>query len=306
MKIGVTFPQTEIGSRPEAIRDFARGIEAMGFEYVSIYEHVLGADITNRPGWTGHYSAKDMFHEPFVLMGYLASVTKRLEFMTGVLVLSQRQTALVAKQAAEVDVLSGGRLSLGIGVGWNAVEFEALGEDFHTRGQKCEEQIAVLRALWTQPSVTFKGRWHTINAAGLNPMPVQRPIPIWIGGAAEVVMRRVGRLADGWLPMRMDPRQSKTKAVLDHVRAYAKAAPHPLRLRRRSLSSRAGEGGRRTLGIEGRIGLNEESAVEWAERTRAWQALGVSHLRINSLDAGFTTAAQHLDALARYLKAIGR
>ncbi|HET9000994.1 MAG TPA: LLM class F420-dependent oxidoreductase [bacterium] len=180
MRVGVIFPQTEIGADPRVVADFARAAEETGYQYLVAYDHVLGV-VPRAEGWIG-YTHRDMFHEPFVLFGYLAAITHRLELVSGILVLPQRQTAVVAKQAAEVDLLSGGRLRLGVGVGWNEAEFEAVGEDFRTRGARIEEQVAVLRALWTQDVVTFHGRWHRIVQAGINPLPVQRPIPIWMGG----------------------------------------------------------------------------------------------------------------------------
>src|SRR6266550_7850766 len=179
MQIGVTFPQTEIGADPIVIRDYAQTVEGLGYSHLVAFDHVLGADPTHRPGWQG-YTYRQMFHEPFVLFGYLAALT-HLELVPAVIILPQRQTALVAKQAAEIDILTGGRLRLGVGLGWNFVEFEALGEDFRNRGRRAEEQIEVLRRLWTEPVVDFDGRWHRIPAAGINPLPVQRPIPIWIG-----------------------------------------------------------------------------------------------------------------------------
>src|SRR5947199_252247 len=178
MRVGVVFPQTEIGPDPIVVRDFVQAVEQMGFAHLAIYDHVLGADTSTRPGWRGPYTKDTQFHEPLVLFGYLAALTTSLELVTSIIILPQRQTALVAKQAAEVDVLSGGRMRLGVGLGWNKVEFEALGEDFHNRGKRIEEQIAVLRALWTEPVVDFKGEWHTIPEAGINPMPIQRSIPI--------------------------------------------------------------------------------------------------------------------------------
>ncbi|HEY9325316.1 MAG TPA: LLM class F420-dependent oxidoreductase, partial [Candidatus Limnocylindria bacterium] len=182
MRVGAVFPQLEIGTDPDAIAKYARTVEDLGYDHLVIFDHVLGADANRPGGWTGAYDHRSMFHEPFVLYGYLAAVTSRLRLATAVLVLGQRQTALVAKQAAEVDVLSRGRLTLGVGIGWNAVEYEALGESFTNRGRRIEEQIAVLRALWTQEVVDFKGRWHRIDRAGIDPLPVQRPIPIWMGG----------------------------------------------------------------------------------------------------------------------------
>ena len=200
MRTGVVFPQTEIGSDPVLVRDFAQAAEGLGYAHLLVFDHVLGAGLEHRPGWSGAYAADDPFHEPFVLFGYLAGLTQRIELVTGVLVLPQRQTALVAKQAAEVDVLSQGRLRLGVGVGWNDVEYEALGEDFHDRGRRIEEQVSLLRALWTEPVVDFAGRWHRVPEAGINPLPVQRPIPVWFGGQAEPVLRRVGAVGRRLVP----------------------------------------------------------------------------------------------------------
>src|SRR5215211_2683125 len=196
MRFGVVFPQTEIGADPAAVKEYAQTADELGYTHLLVYDHVLGADTTiaERRDWRGPYTTEHLFHEPFVLFGYLAGLTQRLELVTGILILPQRQTALVAKQAAEVDVLSGGRLRLGVGVGWNAVEYEGLNENFLNRGARSEEQIAVMRALWSDTAITFKGRWHTIDDAGINPLPVQRPIPVWIGGMAESALRRAGQL----------------------------------------------------------------------------------------------------------------
>ena len=182
MRLGAIFPQTEIGADPSAVKDFAQAAEDLGYEHILVFDHVLGADHTKRDGWDRPYNKNDMFHEPFVMFGYLGAITEKIEFTTGVLILGQRQTSLVAKQAAEVDVLTGGRLRLGIGIGWNEVEYEALGESFSNRGRRSEEQIELLRLLWTQESVDFDGRYHKVTNAGINPLPVQRPIPIWLGG----------------------------------------------------------------------------------------------------------------------------
>jgi probable F420-dependent oxidoreductase len=198
MRIGIVFPQYEIGTDPAAIRDFAQAAEGIGYHHLLASEHVLGASTAARPDWRRPYgdthrayTDEDQFHEPLVLFGFLAGLTRRIELVTGILILPQRQTALVAKQAAEIDVLSGGRLRLGVGLGWNAVEYEALGMDFRTKARRIEEQIALLRALWTQPVVDFAGEWDRIPAAGINPLPVQRPIPIWLGGGTDTVEDKV-------------------------------------------------------------------------------------------------------------------
>src|SRR5499425_3569867 len=200
MKIGVVLPQTEIGNDPGAIKAYAEAVEEMGFTHILVFDHVLGANPERPGGWKGPYTYRHAFHEPFVLFGFLAAATRRLGLATGIVILPQRQTALVAKQAAAVAVLSGGRLRLGVGVGWNHVEYEALNENFHTRGRRVSEQIAVMRKLWTEPIVNFKGSYPHLDRAGLNPLPVQRPIPVWMGGMAEPVLKRVAEISDGWFP----------------------------------------------------------------------------------------------------------
>ena len=171
----------------------------MGFTHVHAYDHILGANPERPGGWTGPYTYLHPFFEPFVLFSYLAGLTRKIEFDTGILILPQRQTALVAKQAATLDVLSNGRLRLGVGNGWNEVEYIALGEAFHNRGKRIEEQVALMRLLWTEPLVKFEGRWHNIPDAGINPLPVQRPIPIWFGGTEDRALRRMARIGDGWM-----------------------------------------------------------------------------------------------------------
>jgi len=292
MRVGVVFPQTEIGTDPVAIRDFAQAVEEMGYDHLLAYDHVLGADVTHRPGWLG-YTSEDMFHEVLVLFGYLAAVTRRLELVTGILILPQRQTALVAKQAAEVDVLSDGRLRLGVGLGWNSVEYEALGMDFRRRGAAIEEQIHVLRLLWTQPVVTFHGRRHRITAAGINPLPVQRPIPIWMGGESDAAIRRTARLADGWFPggtLRTErerlPQQDRAEQV-ERLRRYAR------------------EAGRdpTAIGLEGRIAIAGSTPDRWRQEVERWRGLGATHVSVVTMRAGLTTPQAHLDAVRRFLEA---
>lgn len=284
MQIGVTFPQNEIGADPAAIREYVQAVEGLGYSHLIIYDHVLGADPTHRPGWRG-YTHNDMFHEPFVLFGYIAALTS-LELVTAVIILPQRQTALVAKQAAEVDVLTAGKLRLGIGVGWNPVEYEALGMDFHTRGRVVEEQIEVLRLLWSQPVVSYKGKYHTITEAGLNPLPVRRSIPIWTGGSTDVLLRRTAHVGDGWFPLGRPDEQMR--ANVDKLHVYMK------------------EAGRdpSTLGIEARVNCSDGDVDEQVRQTRIWQELGATHISINTMGAGFTSLAQHLDAIRRYKEAV--
>jgi probable F420-dependent oxidoreductase len=241
-----------------------------------VFDHVLGADVSHYRDWQGPYTSKDMFHEPFVLYGYLSALTQRLELVTAVIILGQRSTALVAKQAAEVDVLSNGRLRLGVGTGWNPVEYEALNENFHDRGKRSEEQIAVMRALWTEEIVNFEGRWHTIRHAGLNPLPVQRPIPVWLGGRAEAVVERVGRLADGWFPQ-FAP-DDAGRETLERMRGYARAAGRDPA----------------EIGIEGRISLQGTTPDIRAKEASAWRELGATHLSVNTMRAGLKTPAEHI------------
>ena len=284
MQIGVTFPQTEIGADPAVIRDYAQAAEGMGYRHLVAFDHVLGADSTHRPGWRG-YTHRQMFHEPFVLFGYLAALT-HLEFVPAVIILPQRQTALVAKQAAEVDVLTGGKLRLGIGVGWNPVEYEALGMNFQARGRVVEEQIEVMRLLWSQEVVSYKGQYHTITEAGLNPLPIRRSIPIWLGGSANVLLRRVARIGDGWFPQGQPD---------DHMRRLLERLISYIREAGRDPS---------TVGIEARVNASEGNLDEWVRQTEGWRALGATHISLNTMGAGFNSPGEHIDAIRRYKEAI--
>jgi len=279
MLIGVVFPQTEIGADPAIVRDYVQTAEALGYNHLLVYDHVLGASTTNRPDWRGPYTSDTQFHEPFVLFGYIAGLTTQIEIVTGVIVLPQRQTALVAKQAAEVDILSGGRLRLGVGIGWNEVEYEALNESFGNRGKRIEEQIEVMRRLWTEPVVDFKGKWHTIPEAGIKPLPVQRPIPVWIGGGAEAVLERVGRIGDGWFPqMRPDDR---AREAIEKIKVYAAEAG-------RNSSS---------IGIEARLNLREGDPDSWNNQIESWKELGATHIGINTMGMGLVSPRDHIEKI---------
>jgi probable F420-dependent oxidoreductase len=282
MRIGVVFPQTEIGSDPAVIKDYAQTAEGLGYTHILAYDHVIGANLASRPGWQPPYSHLDGFHEPMVLFSYLAGLTKAIELTTGIIILPQRQTVLVAKQAAAVDVLSGGRLRLGIGIGWNPVEYEALGQDFKNRGQRSEEQVELLRQLWTRELVTFKGRWHTVTDAGINPLPVQRPIPIWFGGTDDRALRRLARLGDGWFPL-MNP-DDKCRTAIEKVRSYAR------------------EAGRdpEKIGIEGRISHGSGSEEAWRAELQAWKSLGATHASVNTMKANLPSPAAHIEAIRRF------
>jgi probable F420-dependent oxidoreductase len=277
MRIGVVFPQTEIGGDAGAVRAYAVRAEALGFRHVLAYDHVVGADPAVHQGWQGPYDVATTFHEPLVLFGYLAGITS-LELVTGIIILPQRQTVLVAKQAAEVDLLSRGRFRLGIGLGWNAVEYEALGQDFSNRGRRVEEQVDLLRRLWTGPSVSFIGRDHRVTGAGLAPLPVQRPIPVWFGGQSDRAYRRAGRLADGWFPqVRPGPELDQARAVVE--RAAVEASRDP-----------------REIGMEGRATWRG-SPEKLAEQTRSWQEAGCTHMSVNTMGAGLRSVDEHLAVL---------
>ena len=288
MRFGVVFPQTEIGADPGAVRAYAVAAEDAGYQHLMAYDHVLGADPAVHTDWpAGRYSVADPFHEPFVLFGYLAAICS-LELVTGVIILPQRQTVLVAKQAAEVDVLSGGRLRLGIGLGWNAIEYEALGQSFHDRGARVEEQAALLRRLWTEPSVTFEGQQHRVTGAGLAPLSVQRPIPLWFGAnLREKALRRVGRFADGWIVN--DPFGPELLRGLEIVRAAATAAG-------RDPAS---------IGVEARLSVSEYDPDGIVAAVDRWREVGATHVSINTMRAGFSSVDEHIAALVRYAPALG-
>lgn len=282
MHIGLVYPQTEYPADPAAVRDYAQAAEALGYSHVLAYDHILGANPDRPGGWTGPYTYRDPFMEPFLLFTYMAAVTTRLGFIPGILILPQRETTLVAKQAAVLDVLCGGRLRLGVGTGWNEVEYVAAGYDFHTRGARQEEQIDVLRRLWTQELVTYQGRWHDIPDAGLNPLPIQRPIPVWLGGHADVVLRRVARLGDGWLP------------------GYrtAEAAREALE----TLDGYLAEQGRSRadVGLEPRLHWGDGDRNALGRALAGWRAAGATHISLNTMGAGFTTPGEHLAAIRSF------
>src|SRR5262245_16561423 len=284
MQIGIVFPQTEIGADPAVVRAYASGVEELGYAHLLAYDHVLGADPAGHPGWSGPYNVDTTFHEVFVLMGYLAAITS-LEMVTGIVILPQRQTALVAKQAAEVDLLTEGRLRLGVGLGWNPVEYEALGKDFTDRGRRVTEQVELLRLLWTQRVVTFDGRFERVTAAGLNPLPVQRPIPVWFGAYAPAALRRAGRIADGWFPNIGPGAQLDDSIAI--VREAAEAAGRDPD----------------AMGMEGRVPLfRVRDPVAGVER---WRSAGATHISINTMGMGATGVDGHLAALAEVASALG-
>ncbi len=282
MKLGVVFPQSEIGNDPSVIRDYAQAAEQIGYDHILVFDHVLGAHPDRFDKFRPPYTHETPFHEPFVLFGYLAAITTKLELTTGIVILPQRQTALVAKQAAAVDVLSGGRLRLGVGIGWNHVEYEALNENFRNRGRRIEEQIDVMRRLWTEQLVDFDGRDHHIHQAGIAPLPVQRPIPVWMGGGVEAVLQRIARIADGWFPQfRPGPRSTET---VERLRGHIRDA------------------GRKPedVGIEGRISMFNTTEDEWGPSLDGWRDLGATHVSFNTMNVSLGSPQAHIDALRRY------
>lgn len=283
MKYGVVFPQTEFGHDPVALRDYAQTAEALGYDHILAYDHVLGAHPDHLAGWAP-YTYETPFLEVFVLFSYLAGVTEKLELATGILILPQRQTALVAKQAATLDLLSGGRLRLGVGLGWNAVEYEALDENFHNRGKRVEEQIALMKQLWAEPLVDFQGRWHRIPDAGINPLP-ERSIPVWFGGHHANVLRRVAALGDGWMP---------------NYRSAEDAAPHLEALD--GFLAAAGRS-RADIGLEARLHYIDGPEV-WQERLTGWQVAGATHITINTMGAGLKSPEEHIGAIKEFAEQV--
>jgi len=279
MRVGVVFPQTELGGDPGAVRAFATAASELGYAHIAVFDHVVGADPEVHQGWSGPYDIHTTFHEPFVLFGYLAALTS-LELVTSIVILPQRQTVLVAKQAAEVDLLTQGKFRLGVGLGWNEVEYEALGQNFSDRGARLTEQVALLRRLWTETTVTVAGDYEHVTGAGLAPLPVQRPIPVWVGARADAALRRAGRIADGWFPMDQ-PGPALARSIEIVHAAAVKAGRDPT-----------------VLGMEGRINVGSDSSSSIDQRIAAWRDAGATHLSINTMRAGFSTVDEHIAALS--------
>lgn len=287
LKYGAVFPQYEIGSDPLIIRDFIQAVEGMGYDYLLAYDHVLGANPDREGGWHGPYTHETQFHEIFTLFAYGAAITETLEFTSGILILPQRQTALVAKQAAQIDVLSGGRLRVGVAVGWNKVEMEGLGDDFRTRGKRIEEQVEVLRLLWQNELVTFDGKYHQLDDVGLNPLPVQRPIPIWFGGGADVVLQRMARMGDGWMPASMPI--ARAKPVVEKLQGY-------LADNGRSFDD---------FGVDIRLSSGRQTPDEWMSYTDAWRNWGLTHVAMVTMhDDKIKTVDDHLKVLQQYIEMV--
>lgn len=285
MHIGAVLPHAEIGNDPGAIRAYLQGVEGLGLTHLLTYDHVLGADRERPGGFEGPYDKDVAFHEPLTFFAYAAGVTERLELVTTVLILPQRQTVLVAKQAAEVAILSGDRLRLGVGTGWNEVEYVGLNEDFPTRGRRQGEQVELMRALWTHETIDHRGRYHTVDRAGINPRP-SRPIPIWFGGGAPAALERCARLGEGWMPLG-GPGEGSARAI-DTIRRHREAHGSTM------------DG----FGIQAQAQYAGGDPDRWRTHADRWRALGATHLALATHRAGDTDADGHLARLAEYIAAV--
>jgi probable F420-dependent oxidoreductase len=282
MRIGVIFPHFEFGTHSAAVREYAQTAEELGYAHIGADDHVIGPNPDRPGGWKGWVTHRTEIYEPFVLFSFMAGVTQRVEFETCVLLLAQRQTVLVAKQAATLDVLCGGRLRLGLGNGWNQIEYQSLDEDFHTRGRRIEEQIALLRCLWTEPHVEFQGQWHHIPDAGISPLPVQRPIPLWFGGQSEPVIRRAARLGQGWMPLYASPEEARPgiARLEEHLAAYGRS--------------------RADFGLEARVPYGQGDPAEWQRLIDGWQAVGATHISLVTTRCGLQGPKEHIRALRQF------
>lgn len=285
MRFGLSFPQKDIGNDPAIIRDFAQAAEELGFERLTIIDHVLAAPdaAEDDPSWAEGYTLANGFHEPMTLLGFMAAVTGSIRLMTANIILPQRQTVLVAKQAAEVDILSRGRLDLGVGLGWNRVEYQALGMNFEDRGKRIEEQVHLMRGLWTEPAVTFDGEWHNLVETGLNPKPVQRPIPVWFGAVVDPAVRRAARLGDGLLVFpHLDSRDEVGRTIELFLENAAAAGRDPA-----------------TLGVDGTVFARDGGVDDWMKAAESWKSLGATTVTFRTSDSGYRNIDAHIDAMRR-------
>jgi probable F420-dependent oxidoreductase len=286
MQYGAFFPTRDMPADRVAIRDWAQAAEALGFDYIEVSDHVLGADREKIPGFEGPYDVDDSFHETFTTIAYMAAITEKVGFASGVLILPQRQTALVAKQAAQVDVLCGGRLRLGIGVGWNPVEYEALGEDWSKRGRKQEEQVQLLNRYWTERTVTFEGEFDRVAHAGVNPLPIQRPIPVWFGGGVDAVLRRAAKYGQGWIPLGNPGRSSM--AMLEKLKGYLAA------------EGRDPAG----FGVEAWIRHNLGGPADWRNAVDTWRDAGASHATFYTSGQGVGGVDAQIAEMRKFVEAM--
>jgi probable F420-dependent oxidoreductase len=268
VRFGAVLSQSELGPELATLRDFAQAVRDLGFEFLVTSDHVVGADPADHPELDRVFSIDTVLREPLMLGAFLAGVAPGLGYLTSVVILPQRQTVLVAKQAADLDVLSGGRLRLGVGIGWNPIEFVALGMPFTNRARRFEEQIELMRRLWTNRLVNFDGAFHAVPTAGINPRPMQQPIPIWIGAGSEGAVKRATRIADGYLPLR--PLEGGWQATMDRVHAWlAEAGRDPA-----------------TFGLEGRLDASRGTPDDWRQTVDMWRRFGASHLSVTTSGVG--------------------
>lgn len=285
MQLGAVLPHNEIGTDPGAMKAYAQGVEALGFSHLLLYDHVLGADPDRPGGFSGPYDKDVAFHEPFTTFAFIAAVTEHIEMVTNVLILPQRQTALVAKQAAEVALLSNNRLRLGIGTGWNEVEYESLNVPFAQRGKRQREQVELLRLLWQEDSLDFSGDYHRIPKASINPRP-EKPIPIWFGGAAPALIKRAAQLGDGWMPL--GGPGDASREILATLKQTREAA---------GLSWES-------FGVQAQAMYAGGDAERWRKHADKWRDLGATHLAIRTDSAGLQTVEDHLQAMQTYQQAV--
>ena len=287
MNFGVSFPQSDIGNDPVVIRDFVQTAEDLGFERLTLVDHILGAKDARDTPWAVHYTVQYGFHEPMTLFAWMAGFTRKIQLVTANVVLPQRQTELVAKQAAEIDILTGGRLVLGIGVGWSSAEFKALGMDFDNRGDRIEEQVALLRRLWSDELVDFQGQWHQMRDMGMNPRPIQRPIPIWFGAMANVAVRRAARIGDGWL---MNPRTKPDDQMKRKIEIFYEAAE--------AAGRKPGD-----LGIDATVFAEDRGPEEWLAEAKAWRDMGATSVTFRTSASGFANIDGHMAAMKKLAEA---
>jgi probable F420-dependent oxidoreductase len=293
MKLGVALPLTDVGGDPTTVRDFAQAAEGLGYDYLAGTDHVLGVNAASRPDWGNRNTSADFFHDPFVLFGFLSACTQKIEFSTEVLILAQRQTVLVAKQTACLDVLSGGRFRLGVGIGWNPVEFVGLNEDFGNRGRRSEEQVEVMQALWAERHVSFKGKWHTIDDAGINPLPLSRRVPLWYGGHNDATLQRIAKWGDGWI-MLAHPPGDAARADFAKLHSHVEAA------------------GRKQEAVGLSVWVSAVGAeASWRNEIQAWKAAGVTHVTLNNTFGRYhhrripgRSMSEHMAAIKTYRQAV--
>jgi probable F420-dependent oxidoreductase len=293
MKLGVTLPLVDIGGEPADVREFAETAEQLGYDFLGAPDHVLGVNKASRPDWGDRNTSADLFHDPFVLFGFLSAATRTIGFSTEVLILAQRQTVLVAKQAASLDLLCGGRFRLGIGIGWNPVEFTGLNENFKNRGRRSEEQVQVMKALWAERHVSFRGQWHTIEDAGINPLPRHLSVPLWYGGHDERTLQRIAKWGDGWI-MLAYPAGAAAEAEFAKLRALTTAAGRDPK----------------SVGIGVWVSAAGEAAA-WRQELQLWKQAGVTHVTLNNAYARYhhkriegRSLTDHVAAMTRYRSAV--